>query len=444
MVAQENQTVLTPSQAFSRYGEELSIRLENGSMGMLPGLVGTIYFERGALPDGRQAILECFDRFADMFGEHLKGGKDSDEGRFTKRTAAGVEKIRRSIIETPMYMILGALRASATDYDTAAEYKISVLTGTANPQDRTMPSGCFVPAGHEAGLSLLKFNVPMELATKPSGLEQYEAFLRFVCEKLKVRGGYGGYAPVFPYSYHRYMPQEWALAQRFSGLDMVSTAHLNQAHEVYSYEGDSRDSVTAIYRQLVPGAKVDAWGFIKSVNWYTILGPVFVERLGGLARIRDSLGRPDIRIEEINSSVAIRAGEFPRLGAPEEGLPEPYVFVNSVLRVLRDPMPDSLHTFIPDLPSADKRNTAAWEARFDLPGAPPIPEPPTIVPPERQEGVAMSSVPGGEPCPNEGWWQTPAKPGSRRHFLQGEIMPVIERSAWGATYWTWSPRQGSE
>ncbi|MEK6298101.1 MAG: hypothetical protein V4793_43450, partial [Paraburkholderia tropica] len=133
MVAQENQTVLTPSQAFSRYGEELSIRLENGSMGMLPGLVGTIYFERGALPDGRQAILECFDRFADMFGEHLKGGKDSDEGRFTKRTAAGVEKIRRSIIKTPMYMILGALRASATDYDTAAEYKISVLTGTANP-----------------------------------------------------------------------------------------------------------------------------------------------------------------------------------------------------------------------------------------------------------------------------------------------------------------------
>jgi hypothetical protein len=40
--------------------------------------------------------------------------------------------------------------------------------------------------------------------------------------------------------------------------------------------------------------------------------------------------------------------------------------------------------FIPDLPSADKRNTAAWEARFDLPGAPPIPEPPTIVPPQLQ------------------------------------------------------------
>ncbi|WP_321865842.1 type VI immunity family protein [Paraburkholderia tropica] len=382
MVSQENQTVLTPLQAFSQYGEELSTRLENGRMGMLPGLVGTIYFERGALPDGRQVILECFDRFADMFGEHLKGGKDSDEGRFTKRTAAGVEKIRRSIIETPMYMILGALRASATDCDTAAEYKISVLTGTANPQDRTMRSGCFVPAGHEAGLSLLKFNVPMEFTANPSGLAQYEAYLRFVCEKLKVRGGYGGYAPLLPYSYHSYMPQEWALLRRFCGLDMVSTAHLNQAHEVYSYEGDSPESATAIYRQLVPGAKVDAWGFIKSVNWYTILGPVFVERLGGLARIRESLSRPDIRIEEINSSVAIRAGEFPRLGAPEEGLPEPYVFVNSVLRVLRDPKPDSLHTFVPDQASADRRNIAAWEARFDPPCASPIPEPPTIVPPQ--------------------------------------------------------------
>lgn len=33
-------------------------------------------------------------------------------------------------------------------------------------------------------------------------------------------------------------------------------------------------------------------------------------------------------------------GEFPRLGAPEVGLPEPYVFVNSVLRA---PIPDALH-----------------------------------------------------------------------------------------------------
>jgi hypothetical protein len=40
-----------------------------------------------------------------------------------------------------------------------------------------------------------------------------------------------------------------------------------------------------------------------------------------------------------------------------------------------------------------------------------------------------------------GWWQTPAEAGSRRHFEAGEIMPVVEGSAWGKTYWNWSPNQ---
>ncbi len=104
------------------------------------------------------------------------------------------------------------------------------------------------------------------------------------------------------------------------------------------------------------------------MNWYTILGELFIERLGGEAKIREELGRPDIHIERANACLLIRAGNFPRLGAPEEGLPEPYVFVNSVLRVLRDPKPDALDT------------AHAWAARFDLPDAPPIPEPPKIVP----------------------------------------------------------------
>ncbi|WP_342303221.1 type VI immunity family protein [Burkholderia pseudomallei] len=442
MTLSDSKPVLTPLQALSRYQEDLSVRLADNSMGVLPGVIGTVFFERGSQPEVRQAILDCFDRFAEMFGEHLKGGKDTDEGKLTKRDAKGIEKIRRAIIDTPSHLAVSVVRSSATDQDTAAEYDIATLTGTASSRDYVSPRGWTAKKGQESGLSYLKFNVPMDLVTTDDGIAQYEAFLRYVCNKLVVRGGYGGLAPILPYSYHRYMPQEWALAERFSGLEIDSTAHF-QAREYspISYEGESKEEMTAFYPGLHPGAKVGRWGFIKGVNWYTILGELFIERLGGEAAIREKLDRPDIHIERANACLMIRAGDFPRLGAPEEGLPEPYVFVNSVLRVLRDPKPDALHTYIPDLPSADVKNARKWVARFDLPDAQPIPEPPTIVPPPVNREPARQSVRGGSACSEAGWWHTPAKAGSRRYFEVGEIMPVIEGSSWGTTNWHWSPNQ---
>ncbi|OJA91021.1 type VI immunity family protein [Burkholderia ubonensis] len=442
MTLSDPKPVLTPLQALSRYQEDLSVRLADNSMGVLPGVIGTVFFERGSQPEVRQAILDCFDRFAEMFGEHLKGGKDTDEGKFTKRNEKGIEKIRRAIIDTPSHLKVSVVLSSATDQDTAAEYDISTLTGSASARDYVSPRGWTAKKGQESGLSYLKFNVPMELVTTDEGIAQYEAFLRYVCNKLVVRGGYGGLAPILPYSYHRYMPQEWALAERFSGLEIDSTAHFQAMdYSPISYEGESKEEMTAFYPGLHPGAKVGRWGFIKGVNWYTILGELFIERLGGEAAIREKLDRSDIHIERANACLMIRAGDFPRLGAPEEGLPEPYVFVNSVLRVLRDPKPDALHTYIPDLPSADVKNARKWVARFDLPDAPPIPEPPTIVPPPVNREPARQSVRGGNPCPEAGWWHTPAKAGSRRYFEAGEIMPVIEGSSWGTTNWHWSPSQ---
>jgi hypothetical protein len=42
----------------------------------------------------------------------------------------------------------------------------------------------------------------------------------------------------------------------------------------------------------------------------------------------------------------------------------------------------------------------------------------------------------GQPCPREGWWFTPAKAHSRRHFKAGEVMPDF-KSDYGATIWQW-------
>lgn len=52
------------------------------------------------------------------------------------------------------------------------------------------------------------------------------------------------------------------------------------------------------------------------------------------------------------------------------------------------------------------------------------------------------NVPAGQPCPEAGWWFTPAKADSRHYFRQGEVMPALGGD-YGDTYWQWSPDQGA-
>lgn len=53
----------------------------------------------------------------------------------------------------------------------------------------------------------------------------------------------------------------------------------------------------------------------------------------------------------------------------------------------------------------------------------------------------IGRVPAGQTCPRNGWWHTPAKPGSRRWFNEGEVFPAIEGSDYGATFWLWDEDQ---
>lgn len=53
-----------------------------------------------------------------------------------------------------------------------------------------------------------------------------------------------------------------------------------------------------------------------------------------------------------------------------------------------------------------------------------------------------SNVPAGQPCPEAGWWFTPAQSGSRRYFKQDESMPSLGGD-YGETLWQWSPDQSA-
>jgi len=52
------------------------------------------------------------------------------------------------------------------------------------------------------------------------------------------------------------------------------------------------------------------------------------------------------------------------------------------------------------------------------------------------------NVPANTPCPESGWWFTPAQTNSRRYFKQGEVMPAVGGD-YGQTFWQWSPDQSA-
>lgn len=103
-VEHKRPVVLEPFAAHARYFEDLSVRMPDNSFAVRPGVIGTVYFAGGSKPEGRRGLLACFDRFAELFGEHLISGKDEDLAKFSKKTAKGVEKIRKAISDTPEFM----------------------------------------------------------------------------------------------------------------------------------------------------------------------------------------------------------------------------------------------------------------------------------------------------------------------------------------------------
>jgi hypothetical protein len=54
------------------------------------------------------------------------------------------------------------------------------------------------------------------------------------------------------------------------------------------------------------------------------------------------------------------------------------------------------------------------------------------------EPARIPSVPAGQPCPVEGFWNTHASKQPALYFKRGDIFPDYPGNAWGATIWNWS------
>lgn len=359
---------------------DLAFELPDGTPVVKLGLIVTLYFKEGYTLENKQKVMECFTRFHKEFGSHLKGHYSE---RYKKLVTGSFEKTHDNVLSSEPNEQYHWHLSSAPNAKEAGDYSLSILNSFEIHGDKKR--------------SHIKLVVPWAVLNEPKGSERYQEWLVYLCNQVKAEHGYGGLSSILPYDYHSYMPTEFQLAQQFSGLEVDSMPH---------------------------ASSLELLDYIKGVNWFTVLGNIYVERLGGEDAIRHALsGCGDIEISNYDHGLIIRAGQYPELGASEDGPPPAYVAVNKVIKPVRIPNPDQLHSYSPYGDCFDEESTARWYARFDQPES-------SQAIPER--------IPAGQPCPHAGYWFTPAQANSRRYFAQGEIMPRFEQSDWGETLWYWS------
>jgi hypothetical protein len=303
--------------------------------------------------------------------------------RHKKLTPDNFAKARKQVVETEPNDQFSWFLGSAQRASQADDYSLSMLNSFEVHGDKLR--------------SHIKLVFPWNILTDPNGAERYQQWLLYLCNQVKAEHGYGGLSSILPYDYDHYMPMEYQLAQQHSGLTVDSMPF-------------------AAARRLQE--------HIKGVNWYTVLGNTYIERLGGVDAIRHQLsGRGDIELLAYDNGLIIKAGQYPKLGSQEDGPPSAYVAVNTIIKPVRLQETGSLHTHSPYGDGFTKETTALWYARFDQPES-------SQVTPER--------IVSGQPCTRAGYWFTPAQAHSRRYFEQGEIMPRFDQSDWGETLWYWS------
>ncbi|MDH1109783.1 DUF3396 domain-containing protein [Pseudomonas otitidis] len=366
-------------ETLKQHAPELEIENAQGQPVVKLGLIATLYFREGYTAERKQRVVECFERFYEAFADTLKWQVGE---RFQKLTPERFDKKRQAVLTSGPNEQQEWHLSSAKNEKEARDYSLQFLNS--------------FEAHGEQRRSYIKLILPWTLLSEPEGPQRYQEWLTYLCNQVQAEHGYGGLSCVLPYDYDSYMPSEYQLAQRYSGLEVDTLAY-------------------AMCRRLQ--------NHIKGANWYTVLGQSYVERLGGEERLRHALsGHGVIVLLPYEQGLIIRAGDCPELGAQADGLPRAYVAVSNVVKPVRLQETGSLHTYSPYGNCFDEASTQRWYQRFDL-------DPNPATPPRTE---------GGQRCPRAGYWFTPAQTNSLRRFAEGELMPVIEQSSWGHTFWYWS------
>jgi hypothetical protein len=374
------------------------------------GLVAVFYFVDAAQPEKRMALAQMLLRFHDRYAQHLAWGTFSSKVEQQPYSREKVMECAEWIEQADVNHAVEFTWASGDGLDFVGRYQINAFS-----------TAFWFEKVHKT-MGYLRIHLPVDELNHLG----YPTWMRDGAVLLQPIHGLAGLGFQQCYEFNNYEALEFAHAIDFSGLEV--------GHPLAR-------------RELRHG--------IKSINWLTFLADSMLSALGGrsglkertakinrclqIQAMRNNAPAEQLTLHFYNGGVMVQAGEWPQLGWVEnDPYPLAYVAANLLLRPARVPELGSLHMgSVVGETRFDKHTSNVWLRRFDAASDEletalntPVHELPAAASVSRQ-----APVPGGEPCPEAGWWFTFAQSNSRRYFEKGEVMPIIKGSSFGDTYW---------
>lgn len=291
------------------------------------GLIATLYFHKGHNLEKREAVLECFNEYMEMCGEHLRwwvveGGHFGPVAKLKSRDMAPYllsPKFAESESERPWAFFWHG----GEHKEDASHFRIHAFG------DSRMESDL-----HNQ-LSYCSVSFPLTwFATRSSGLPS--ALLRW-SQRLQPFHGYAGIGIINAADSGLAANNEkkiYAIAQRFPGMEVDYPLD----HSLWTKKG------------------------IKGGNWITMLSNFWVEELGGVDALHQQLGEP-FQIDEYVGGVMILAGLVPEIGDRNRQIDTPnYRKLSHVLKPIRTKLHPGVHG---SRGKFNRQEFEAWLARFD-------------------------------------------------------------------------------
>lgn len=385
------------------------------------GLYATLFFNHAhPMVDSneavREALIECWNDYWQVVGaQHQK---------WTYRFEAGVHSHKFPSPKVPL------LEAYLRDPENFGRYQYYVHGGRHDDDasEHLFSLAAFWIYGapeFSRDLGYLRLQAPLAYVTN-GRLPLFVQLVKRCATRLKVDQAHGGLG--FLRTYNEESTTRFTEAQMskvFSGVD-IDVPYV-QLGDVFNDEKGPLG--------------------IDSPHWLNFMNDYWVDKLGGIEALRAQLPAETFVVEPYDGGVFIQAGPYPEPGHRDDGLPSAYVWLNRVLRPVRAP---TMVYCMGDEPGqlATHQGAKEYFTRFDAASA-KLAEYSQTEAASTPDAAAKGSPPkspqalrceAGQPCPREGFWFTPARADSRRHFAYGEVMPKVGGD-YGATIWQWDEQQ---
>jgi len=297
--------------------------IENERILLQIGLVITLYIEEAHTPEKREGLIQCFDDYWSLCGLELhQASVPHVSNRWINLDKKKLPPVRNWVNELSENHPWSITCTGSENTADASAFNMEILCSAAWEKD----------------LSYVTATLPFVWFSNNEG-SLPELLLKW-CEWTSAYHGYAGIGiiPSLESNYAKKAePMIYELAKRFPGLEVDNPV----SHLLYLKDG------------------------IKGVNWLTVLGTKFLEKIGGRGYLKNQL-TTEFELLDYKDGLVIKAGLQPQFGDIENNnIPEHYRTISRLLKPIRVEYPVAIQHGHQNQPTLDKEGTKEWFARFD-------------------------------------------------------------------------------